>query len=174
MNYETMIAMWVQQEERFKKWKTDLLGQAEALRLAVEKALSPPADTWTDPESQKQHRYVDIVDITKENLPRGEGLSGEALTPNGALVFGISITLERAPEAEAHPRNFYQVNFAVKYDDKRPEFAFFDPKNMAEAEWYGEMDRVVERVFEKLEDYFSFDPYVGPREELEIGFLKKH
>jgi hypothetical protein len=172
MNYETLIGMWKQQEERFKKWKADLMGQAETLRLTVERALAPPAETWTDPEDQKQHRYVDIVDITKENLPRGEGLSREALTPNGGLVFGISITLEHTPDT--HPKNFYQVNFMVKYDDNRPEFAFFDPKKMEDAEWFGEMERVVEMIFEQVEDYFGFDPYVGPREELEIGFLKKH
>jgi hypothetical protein len=172
MNYETMIGLWRQQEERFKKWKADLTDQAEALRLAVEKALAPPVETWTDPESQKQHRYVDIVDITKENLPRGEGLSREALTPNGALIFGISITLEKAPDA--HPKNFYQVNLMVKYDDNQPEFAFFDPKNVETAEWTGDMASVIEMIFEQIEGYFSFDPYIGPREELEIGFLKKH
>ena len=134
MNYETMIGLWKQQEERFNKWKADLIGQTEALRQTVEKALSPPAETWTDPENQTPHRYVDIVDITQEDLPRGEGLSSKALSPGGALVFGISITLERAPDD--HPKNFYQVNLMVKYDDNRPEFAFFDPKNVAEAEWF--------------------------------------
>ena len=115
---------------------------------------------------------MDIVDITKENLPRGEGLSREALTPGGALVFGLSVTLERAPDA--HPRNFYQVNLVVQYDDNQPEFAFFDPKNMEEAEWFRDTDRIVEMIFEQIEGYFSIDPYLGPRDELEIGFLKKH
>lgn len=172
MNYENMIGMWKQQEALFKKWKTDLLGQTEALRLAVEKALAPPAESWEDPKTQKKHRYVDIIDITKEEMPRGEGLSREALTPDGGLVFGISITLEKAPDD--HPKNFYQVNLMVKYDDNRPEFTFFDPKHMQDAEWTADVDQVIEQIFEQVEGYFNFNPYVGPREELEIGFLKKH
>ena len=172
MNYETMIGLWKQQEELFKRWREDLMGQAEALRLAVETALAAPTERWEDPETQKKHRYVDIVDITQEDLPRGEGLSQEALTPNGALVFGISITLESAPDA--HPKNFYQVNVVAKYDDNTPEFTFFDPKHMEDAEWIGNVDTFIEMIFAQIEGYFSIDPYAGPREELEIGFLKKH
>ena len=172
MNYETMIGLWAQQEDLFKRWKTDLLGQTEVLRLAVETALGPPAEHWEEPETGKKHRYVDIVDITKKEMPRGEGLSREALTPNGALVFGISITLERAPDQ--HPKNFYQVNLMAKYDDTRPEYAFFDPKHLEDAEWTSDVDQILAMIFEQVEGYFSINPYLGPREELEIGFLKKH
>jgi hypothetical protein len=62
----------------------------------------------------------------------------------------------------------------VESDDHRPAYAFFDPKQVDAAEWIGSVERIVEMIFEQIEGYFSADPYLGPPEELEIGFLKKH
>lgn len=192
MNYEALIDLWKKQSDLFEAWKKDLLANAEKLREHVEKALGAPTEKWEDPATQKKYRYVEIADMFVEKAPAKEaaageasneeapdeaaedsgGLSGRSMTANMELVFGLSITLAKGPENEH--RSIFNLPVGIRYIANELEYALFDPEKVEFIEWEDNIDQFTALIFEKVEEFFSFNPYVGPRDDLEIGFLKKH
>jgi hypothetical protein len=172
MNYAELIVMWKQQIATFDRWKEDLFKNAEALRNRLEQALELSSKTWQDQEKKTENRYVEIFDITKEETQRDGNLSGEALTKHYELLFGISLTLDDG--SKDNPKVFYQLPLATRYRDSVAEYALFDPQKTEVPEWESDMDHFMEIIFTQIRDYFNFDPYLGPRDDLEVGFLKKH
>lgn len=184
MNYEALIGLWKKQSELVERWKKDLLENAEKLREHVEKALGAPTEKWEDPETHKKYRYVEVADMfvkeaSKEEVSgeeasdeEGQGLSGKSMTANMELVFGISITLEKGLSSDH--RSIYNLPVAIRFTDNELEYSLFDPEKVEFIEWESDLDKFTELIFEKIEEYFRFNPYIGPRDDLEIGFLKKH
>jgi hypothetical protein len=171
MNYEAVTRLWKEQNTLFETWEKDLVKKADELRAHLERVLAPPAESWEDPEPGKKGRYIDIVDILEAQTQSAEGLSNKSLTDNYELIVGLSITLENG--SDSHPKSIYKLPVALRYIDEELEYTIFDIEKEEFLEWENDIDHFTEAIFDQLENYFSFNPYVGPRDDLKIGFLKK-
>jgi len=171
-SYTSLVELWKQQEERFIQWRVSLKREAEAIRNTVALKIGN-SDSWESHDGKERRRYVEILDLSAPENPAVGPLTSEAISDGGELYFGLSFTLDHG--AKTYPKSQYHVAIAVRFANSQPQYAFWDTK-MSKIEkddmWLSDKEKFADEIIRRLENYFSFDPFVGSMQRASIGFVR--
>lgn len=171
-NYTDLNELWDTQQIRWREWHQALRAQALRLRQEVETGISAPLQPWSEPRSTEQRRYVEVIDLSDERTRLRGSLPDNAITDDGELIFGLSITFEKAPNT--FPKQIVHVPIAVRFSESQPQFGFYDTQCKtleSHTTWETDLTVFVEALLRRVEDYLRVDPFAGPRKKSAIGFL---
>ena len=169
MTHDEIISLWKKQRDQYQAWQIALRKTAELLRKTIEELLQPPAETWLDTQKNKNYRYIDLVDISKKDKPRGIPLSSESITPTGELVFGLGITLDHG--VTTYPKSLFHIPVAIRFINKQPEYSLFNTDTWASEKWEKDLDKFCQTILSEIVQYLSFDPFDGQKKTTSIGFI---
>lgn len=172
MNHSELTELWKKQQERYQEWEVQLMRTAEKLRCKIEEILQPPQEGWKELDKPIRHRYIDLVDITKDDKPRGKVLSRESFTSEGELVFGLRITLDHG--VQTYPKNLFHVPVVIRFVENNPEYSFFDTENWQPDQperWEKNLDSFCQTIISHVAEYFGYNPFDGPKKKSSIGFI---
>jgi hypothetical protein len=157
-----------QQRARFDKWQQALSLAARELRDLLASSLGTPNDTYTAQDGLSSRRYVELMDLSGDEPMIHNGFfPARARTASGELVFGLAVAFPASGDA------IYNVPVAARFRGGRAEFCLWDRESDGpfDSGWTQDRQIAVARIIEGLEQWFSYDPFEGPRQRSSIGFL---
>lgn len=174
ITYQELSDLWKAQRKQLDDWRVALAREAHGLRNDVATALGGP-DKWVSHNTREERRYVEVIELSNEEKRPAGAFSGDAITDDGELVFGMSFTFDHAPNS--YPKSLYYIAMAVRYRAAVPEFCQWDTRENSPTSgtvWKREKAVVVTELLANFERNFSFDPFQGIPGRSRIGFVQEN
>lgn len=166
MKYNELNGAWQNQLQQYSLWEMKLNMSPRHIRDFLEERLSPPQKSWKHPETNEEHRYVEIFDIYNKSTPQKGSPNSSAITKKGVLVFGIGVTLDHGPDT--YPKKTLNTPLCIRYKDGSLEYGFYDQNNdEAFNEWVSDKESFYEKFVKSLYEHLSHDPHNGFGEKRE-------
>lgn len=171
MNYTDLAELWKSRRLQYQEWQLCLLHSPKALCSALEAKLAPPAKTWKELDANTTHPYVEIVDFYGLDKAERKPLGEDAITPEGFLIFGISVTFDHG--VQSYPKQAIYVPAASKLTQNGVEFALFDTHTGAPevGSWTKDAETFCQKLIGCYKEYLSHDPHSGFSKKTKIGFV---
>lgn len=170
MEYNDLVELWKKQREQYQLWNVRLMQSAEILRNEMEKTLNLPVSEWTEHETNRKRRYVELVDFYMKKKPVRTSPSDDSITSEGELVFGVSVTFDHG--ANSYPKESLYVPVAIKFNQNRIEYAFYNSEmNTADHEWTADIAEFCSKSIKRYADYLGHDPHSGFGKRTQMGFI---
>ena len=172
--FENLRKKWSTQRELFQQWNLDLIQSSFSLRSAIREKLGVDEIFWKDADTNEDRSYVELSKIIGDKSEVIEVADSTMISEDGGLIFGISITLDH--QSNSYPKGRYNLPVVIQYFAKELKYNFWDVVEEApekDSNWLNSEDDIANKIIERLDLYFSFDPKEGVNEKNRIGFISE-
>lgn len=154
-----------------EKWQIALTNAVYLLSVSISHKLEAP-ETWAEPLSKKEHRYVEVISLRDREVPTSPLNLREEITERGELPVGISITLDRDLKSYPKTRIFYAI--AARFSKQTVQYCLWDLERaepIAKSSWTSDSDATVDEIIARVKKFVDHDPHDGFDQKTPIGFI---